>query len=172
MTSRIRRLLDTTLGTLVLAIFILLVSVVTWQVVSRLVGSPSGVTIELARFLLIWLALGGTAFAAGKGDHLSIDLFPNLSPSNQKIRQVFIHLVVLAFALGVMVFGGARLVLIVLELKQTSAALGVPMGYVYLILPISGLALATYTTLDLVDLASAEPASARGDSSNPSANSQ
>jgi TRAP-type C4-dicarboxylate transport system permease small subunit len=46
--------------------------------------------------------------------------------------------VVAVFALGVLVVGGARLVALSLELGQRSPALGLPLGWVYAVLPVSG----------------------------------
>lgn len=63
------------------------------------------------------------------------------------------HLAALAvaiFALAVMVAGGVNLVMLTLELEQVSAALGIPMGLVYLALPLSGLLIAFYALGDIV----------------------
>jgi TRAP-type C4-dicarboxylate transport system permease small subunit len=43
------------------------------------------------------------------------------------------------FAVVVMIIGGGNLVYITLKLGQTSPALHVPLGYVYAIVPVSGL---------------------------------
>ena len=50
-----------------------------------------------------------------------------------------------------MVFGGVRLVTITLFLGQTAAALQMPLGYVYLILPISGILIAFYAAIFIID---------------------
>ena len=49
------------------------------------------------------------------------------------------------FALFVLVIGGIRLVNITLTLNQISPTLGIPMGYVYLVLPITGLLMIYYS---------------------------
>ena len=59
-------------------------------------------------------------------------------------------LAVLVFAIAVMVVGGTRLVTLTLELEQVSAALAVPMGLIYLALPLSGLLIAFYALIDLL----------------------
>ncbi|MDZ7386733.1 MAG: TRAP transporter small permease subunit, partial [candidate division KSB1 bacterium] len=48
------------------------------------------------------------------------------------------NLLVLAFAFFVMVVGGIRLVRLTFILRQVSAALGIPIGYVYIVVPLSG----------------------------------
>ena len=51
------------------------------------------------------------------------------------------------FALVVLVYGGGQLVQLTLELRQTSAALGLPIGYVYGVLPLSGILITWYSAV-------------------------
>lgn len=120
---------------------------VIWQVASRyLLGNPSSFTEELARFLLLWIGLLGGCYAYRTNSHLGLDL---VTKSLEQRSRRFVRNVVLAistlFALVVLAYGGGRLVWLTLELKQTSAALGVPMGYVYSALPLSGVLIAFYS---------------------------
>ena len=48
------------------------------------------------------------------------------------------------FALTVMVYGGSQLVQLTLELNQLSASLGWKIGYVYMVIPASGLLITFY----------------------------
>lgn len=126
---------------LLVILFGLLVVDVLWQVLSRyfLKGSYS-FTEELARFLLIWLSIMGAAYLNACKEHLSMDfLFDKLSRQNQFRLSVFGEVVISLFALLVMVIGGSNLVFITLHLDQLSGTLRIPLGYVYSILPISGL---------------------------------
>lgn len=142
---------DRLLGILLIILMIVLVVDVVWQVAARyLVKSPSSFTDELARFLLIWVGLFGSAYALGKKKHLAIDLLPSrLSGKKKKYLEIIIHSLVLLFSLTVLVIGGIRLVYVTLALDQISAALGVPLGYVYLALPLSGLFMIYYSMLDI-----------------------
>lgn len=125
---------DIWLGRFVVFLMTVLVLDVVWQVVSRfLLRDPSTVTEELARYLLIWLGLFGAAYAAGQGSHLSVDLLGS-SRSRRRASRIAEAL----FGL-LLVGGGARLVYLQLVLGQSSAALGLPMGLVYLAAPIAGL---------------------------------
>jgi TRAP-type C4-dicarboxylate transport system permease small subunit len=54
------------------------------------------------------------------------------------------RVVVATFALLVLVVGGGALVRLTLDLEQTSAALRVPLGWVYAVLPLSGTLLLLY----------------------------
>lgn len=151
--------LDTALGWACAALMGASVVNVLWQVFTRFVlGSPSGFTDELARYLLIWLGLLGAAYAVGQRMHLAIDLLPrSLDPQDGKpgrpkaraVLGIVLQGAVLAFALGVMVYGGARLVGLVTVLGQRSAALSAPLGAVYSVLPLSGALIALYAGLDI-----------------------
>jgi TRAP-type C4-dicarboxylate transport system permease small subunit len=113
---------------------------------------PSSFTDELSRFLLIWIGLLGASYATGKKMHLTIDLLPNsLTGRKKKILNLIIHLLVMLFAFLVMVIGGIRLVYITLTLGQTSSALEIPLGYIYMIVPVSGIMIIFYSILNLVE---------------------
>nr|WP_313084489.1 TRAP transporter small permease [Atlantibacter sp.] len=130
-----------------------LVVCVVWQVFSRYVLSqPSTSTDELARFSMIWVGLLGAAFAVGKRRHLSIDLFTaELTGIRKLINQLFIDGCVFLFAACAMVWGGMALLMSVFKSGQLSPALQMPMAYVYVVLPISGLLICWYSALYMLD---------------------
>lgn len=147
-----RNKIDRTLGGVLVILMALMVINVLWQVASRyLLGSPSIFTDELANFLLIWVGLLGAALATGKKMHLAIDILPNkLDGKNHKILMTFVAILVGLFALSVMVIGGIRLVYLTLLLEQLSPTLQVPLGYIYLVIPISGLIIIYYSISNLI----------------------
>lgn len=113
---------------------------VTWQVFTRFIlKNPSAFTEELAGFLLIWIGLLGASYAFYTRAHLGIDLLTNqLTGFRRQLVAVVMNLIVLAFAFFIMVIGGIRLVNLTFTLKQISPALGIEMGYVYLVIPLAG----------------------------------
>ena len=123
------------------AIFALLVIDVLWQVFGRYVlGKSFSFTEEFARFALIWLAILGAAYLNGRREHLSMDfLLQKLSPEQLKKRMQIIEGIMFVFALVVMVIGGGNLVYTTLYLCQISPAMHISLGYIYAIVPISGL---------------------------------
>lgn len=118
-----------------------IVIVVTWQVFSRfIIQSPSSFTEELSRFLLIWIGILGAAYAYKTKAHLGLDLFVDRMAGTKKhVARLSIECFVIVFASCVMIYGGLNLVSITVELKQTSASLGINMGIIYSAIPISGL---------------------------------
>lgn len=144
--TRLKQIIDKALAWTVIVVMAVLVLDVLWQVFTRFVlRSPSSFTEELARYLLIWVGLLGASYAAGRRMHLAVDLLPmKLTGRRKHYLRLVIEGLALLFAVLVLVVGGARLVWITLYLGQTSAALQLPLGYVYLAVPLSGLLFAFY----------------------------
>lgn len=149
--SLLKLKINTLIGKLLATLMGLMVINVTWQVVSRfIVGSPSSFTDELARYMLIWLGMLGAAYVAGNNEHLAIDILPQkLDGKSQTNLFIFIHIIIIGFALPVMIFGGSNLVYITYMLEQKSASLQVPLAYVYTIIPFSGLLILFYQIADI-----------------------
>ncbi len=128
-------------------IFALLVIDVLWQVFSRYVlGQSYSFTEEFARFAMIWLAILGAAYLNGKREHLTMDfLVRKLSGERLKKRMQMIEVLMFVFALVVMVIGGGNIVFTTLSLGQVSPAMHISLGYVYAIVPFSGLLIMFYS---------------------------
>ena len=122
---------------------------VLWQVFTRFVLKyPSSFTEELARYLLIWVGLLGASYAAGKKMHLAIDVVLHTFQKKRKIwAEIGIQVFIFLFAFFVMVVGGLRLVTITLTLDQISAALRMKLGYVYMVIPLSGILIMFYAAV-------------------------
>ena len=144
--EKLKKTLDKFLEVLLMVSVAILVIDVLWQVFTRFImGNPSSWTEELATFLLIWVSLLGAAVALGRGAHLGIDYFASKLPEPNRIQtELFVFAVITLFSLLVMVVGGIGLVKQTLDLEQISVALHIPMGYVYLAVPISGAFLVLY----------------------------
>ena len=137
-----------------IVIFAVLVLDVLWQVFSRYALNRSfSWTEELARFSLIWLSILGAAYLNGKREHLSMDfLYQKFSKKTRKKVLVFIELCIFLFALIVMVIGGFNLVYTTLHLGQLSGTLRIPLGYIYAILPISGLLIMLFSVYHTIKI--------------------
>ena len=143
----LRQRIDKVIEIVLVFLMSILVIDVLWQVFSRYVlTAPSSFTDELAGFLLIWVGLLGAAYVAGKNEHLAIDLMLQKMKGARKSRlQTIINIIVGVFALFVMVIGGVWLVYTRFYLEVNSAALALPLGYVYLIVPVSGILIIYYS---------------------------
>ncbi|MBU2956042.1 TRAP transporter small permease [Paracoccus sp. 1_MG-2023] len=153
-----RRVADLVLRSGIILAFAVLLACVSWQVISRYVlGTPSTVTDELARFIFMWLALVGGAFTYGQGRHLAIDFLPmSVKGRKRQATEAAITLLIAAFALIVMVWGGSQLVLKTLASGQISPSLRVPMGWVYGAVPVAGAIITAYAGGNLLRIAQGE----------------
>lgn len=144
--DRIKTLVDRTIAAFSVAVMIALVVCVVWQVFSRYVlNKPSTMTDELARYLMIWVGLLGAAYTVGAQRHLSIDLFAMmLKGPKQALLNIVINLLIFLFSGLVIVTGGLKLIDKTLATSQVSAAMQIPMGYVYVILPLCGAVMMFY----------------------------
>lgn len=148
-----RKQIDKFLGSFLVILLALMVLSVLWQIFSRyLMNSPSSFTEELARYLFIWIGILGAAYAAGQQTHLAIDILPpKLNPTNRVRLRIFINILIILFSLSVLVIGGGNLVYVNDLLGQSSAALGVPLSWVYSIVPISGLLVIYYKVHEIIN---------------------
>jgi TRAP-type C4-dicarboxylate transport system permease small subunit len=151
--------IDLVLRRFLIILMALIVLAVTWQVFTRfIIRDPSSYTEELARFLLIWIGILGAAYALRTRAHLGIDLISQrVGEKDRKRIQVTVYSTVIFFAFFVMVVGGIRLVNITFSLNQISAAMGIRMGYIYTVLPLSGILMIIYSLLLMFD-SSEQPA--------------
>ncbi|AST95365.1 TRAP transporter small permease [Shouchella clausii] len=130
--------------------FGLMVLVAIWQVFSRYVlNAPSTFSEEFLRYSLIWVTMIGGAYAFHLKKHIAIEMLVNrFSDATQKRVRQLVQLFLIAFALLVMVYGGIQLVS--LTMSQQTVSLGIPMGFVYLSLPISGLLITWFCLTELL----------------------
>ena len=160
MCQALRRRLDRTLESILVILMSGMVLNVLWQITTRyLLGDPSSVTEEIARFGLIWLGMLGASYGFGRKVHLSVGLVDEFLDSRiakDHPLRIGLELVSLGcvgiFAALILVVGGSNLVSLSSEFNQASAALGVPLGAVYSVLPISGAIVLFYSGLQAIEL--------------------
>lgn len=150
--SAILRLVDKLLGGALAVLVAAMVVSVTWQILSRyLFVVPAAWTEELARFLLIWIGMLGAAYAYRTRSHLGLDLLPSrLTGQGKAILDVVSHLICMSFAAIVLVIGGGSLVAMTWELKQYSAAMGLPIAYVYSVIPATGMLICLFALVGML----------------------
>ena len=126
-------------NTLMGIIMMLMVIGAVWQVVSRYIfNAPSTITEDLLRYLLVWSCMIGSMFAFYSGDHLALTLLSDrLNTKQLIIYNIVLDLVILLFFIVFFIPGGIKLV--VSAMKQLSPSLQLPMGYVFIIIPITAI---------------------------------
>lgn len=148
----IKKVIDKALANLLVALMVVMVLDVLWQIFSRyILVSPSSFTDELARYLLIWIGVLGAAYASGQGSHLAINLLSDKLNDKQQIRlKITQNILIIIFALAAMIIGGGRLVYITYVLSQNSPALNIPLSLIYAVIPVSGLLILIYKVLEII----------------------
>ena len=151
--KQVKGVLDKVVGWVLVVLMAASVVNVLWQVFTRFVlEAPSSFTEELARYLLIWIGVLGAGYVVGQRAHLALELLPEkLTGRRRQLLEGVIQISVVLFAAFVLVLGGIRLVYVQLKLGQMSPSLGVPLGWVYLVLPISGLLMVFYGIFNMTE---------------------
>ncbi|MBS5164565.1 MAG: TRAP transporter small permease [Butyricicoccus pullicaecorum] len=142
-----RKIIDKIIEVMCAAIMGYMVLAVCWQVVTRFVlKNPSTVTEEILRYLLVWTTMVGGAYAYGRRKHLSINMLAKKLPARgQKVLDIFVQAVVIAFCVVVMIVGDLRLV--ETTFNQISSALHLPMPYVYASILVGGVLIIFYAII-------------------------
>lgn len=148
----IRHGLDQILGGVNVFLFGFMVVVGSYQILVRyLFNKPSTVSEELLTYSFTWMALLAAAYVFGKREHMRMGfLADRLTPGKRQVLDIVIEGIIFLFASIVLVYGGLQITL--LTMTQKTASLGIPMGYVYMVVPICGALILVYSVLNLLEL--------------------
>lgn len=148
----IRKMIDVILSSACAVIFAAMVVIGTYQIVTRFIfKNPSTVSEELLTYSFTWMALLASAFVFGKRDHMRMGfLADKLNAVGQKVLHIISEVLVMVLAGSVMIYGGVTIM--DLTMTQSTASLGIPMGIVYTIIPLSGILIVVYSILNIIDL--------------------
>jgi TRAP-type C4-dicarboxylate transport system permease small subunit len=134
------RLLNDGLKYVVIGLLWAMVIAVFLQVVFRFVlDQPLAWTEEVARYLLVWITFMGASYAMSQRAHIGVDVLVRLLPrAPQKTVHLLSVMISLVFFLVVVQQG---YLLMQKTMTQVSSVLHIPMGWVYLAIPLSGIIL-------------------------------
>lgn len=134
---------------LVTAIMLALLSVITFlQVILRYAfQSPIFWAEELARYLLIWVSLTGATIAVAQQANIRIGFFVNITPKcTQKVISILVPLLCIGFLI---IIGSKGVGIAISAFTDRSPALGLPIGFVYLSLPVNALIMIIYLLIQM-----------------------
>ena len=149
---KIRKGMNTVVSTICIVLFAVMVVVGTYQIITRFVfNNPSTISEELLTYTFAWMAIFSSAYVIGKRDHMRMTFVADKLPKEQrKILEIVIELLIIAFAVIVLIYGGFTIM--GLTMTQKTASLGVMMGVIYAVVPICGILIAIYGVLNVIDL--------------------
>ena len=97
------------------------------------------------------MALLASAYVFGKRDHMRMGfLADKITGTPRKVLETAIDFLTFAFAAVVMVYGGISITK--LTMIQTTASLQVPMGYIYMIVPVTGILIMFFSFTNAMDM--------------------
>ena len=149
---KIRKGIDFALSSACAVIFGAMVVIGTYQILTRFIfRRPSTVSEELLTYSFTWMALLASAYVFGKRDHMRMGFAADkLGKAGRKVLNIISEILIVILAASVMINGGVTIM--ELTMTQSTASLGIPMGVVYTIIPLSGVLIVIYSILNLVDL--------------------
>ena len=104
---------------------------------------------ELPRFIVIWITFIGMSYCVRKGEHVVIDVIITKFKGKLKKLLSLIILIICFVTLVYMTFVSYELTAKVFATNQKSVTLNIPMGYVYMAVPI-GCFLSTINFLHII----------------------
>ncbi len=116
---------------------------------------------ESARFLFVWTVFLGSALIIGEKGHMAVKLLSDKLKNTLAgaVLNIFIQLCSLVF-ISILIVQGSKMSRVMMF--QTSPALGIPMGYVYSIIPVTGILMLLYFIKDIISIISRAKALSRG----------
>ena len=139
--DKIKKVIDSVLAVMCVAMFVLLTATTSWQVISRyLLNRPSAITEELAKIIFVWMVLLAAAYLFGeKGGHMNIGLLlDKLNGKKEYVVNIAIQISICIFSIFVLIFGGSNAVILGLSQKNASLPI-ISTGQIYMALPICGI---------------------------------
>ncbi|WP_286035466.1 TRAP transporter small permease [Succinatimonas hippei] len=148
----IRKTLDKIIVWFCVIVFAFMTVVGTYQIVTRyFFNSPSTISEELITYCFTWLSIVAAALVFGSRGHLCMSfVYSKFKGKKRVVLDVLSEVTIAAMSVLLLIYGGQYMVLS--NMSQITASLGINMGFVYAVLPISGLFILIYNLLNIYDL--------------------
>lgn len=148
----LRTLLDRVVMTVCVILFIEMTIVGTYQIVTRyFFNSPSTISEEIVTYSFTWLSILAAAYVFGKRGHLAMTfLLAKFTGKPRIALDLFSEVLIFFTALFLLLIGGYDIASE--NSTQVTNSLGISMGLVYAVLPISGALIMIYSLLNIADL--------------------
>lgn len=150
--NRLRNIINKSLNVLAGVSFLAMVLLTCWQVFTRyILENPSSWSEELVSYLFAWMSLFGATLIVGERGHMNIPiLVERFSRNVQKVLAIFGEIIALIFGIVILVFGGVQITS--LAMGQMTSSLGIAVGIFYVVMPISGVLMAIYAVMNMIDI--------------------
>lgn len=122
----------------VCAVMLIAMSVIVFmQVICRFILKSSlPWSEEASRYLLVWVSFLGGAYGVRKGAHLGVEAVLLLLPKKLRGLVELLSMVLGVILCGIILKYGVDIVITQMNRMQYSPAMRIPMGYIYLAIPV------------------------------------
>ncbi|MDR3560445.1 MAG: TRAP transporter small permease [Negativicutes bacterium] len=129
---------------IMVALTTLMVALVSYQVFQRYVlhYTPPW-SEELSVYLMIWFGIIGIAVGVRRNAHMSLHFFADLMPLKVQNVLTYVRYCLILIYCSFLTVEGLKMV--ELTMSQRSPAMGMPVGFVYLALPVSTVLIILFT---------------------------
>lgn len=108
------------------------------QIVLReLTGTSFNWISDVAKYSMIWVIFLGSSFAFQHGAHVAVDIL--LDRVSISVKKLLFILILMTSSIFLIVFSYTGIELVSSTFTQISPNLNIPMAYIYLVIPVSGL---------------------------------
>lgn len=150
--NNIKHLIDKIVEIICIILLSAMTLLVTYQVIVRyFFNAPSTFSEVLSKYLFVWLVMLCSAYVFGLREHMNIGFLRDKLPLKAKlIVEIISEVVILVFAWSIMIIGGSSGAM--RQMIQLDSALEIPIGLIYMIIPISGALISFYFLYNQIEL--------------------
>ena len=148
----LRKVLDKSIMSFCVFLFIMMTVIGSYQIITRyFFNSPSTISEELITYSFTWLSILSASYVFGQRGHLCMAFVYNKFTGAKRVYlDMFSEILVIITAVLLLIYGGY--VMAAQNMSQLTASLGVNMGLMYAVLPLSGVIILVYGILNFADM--------------------
>jgi len=136
---------------LIIALMLVMTATVFLQIVFRYVFNvPLAWSEELARFSFVWVSFFGASALMRMREHINVTVFTDNVPPRVRSACVILANLCVLFCIYFFVVGGVALA--TNEWSQLSPTMQVPMGYVYVAIPLAASLMGVWVLVQTIEL--------------------
>ncbi len=148
----LRKVLDKSIMSFCVFLFMMMTVIGSYQIITRyFFNSPSTISEELITYSFTWLSILSASYVFGQRGHLCMAfVYSKFTGAKRVYLDMFSEILVIITAVLLLIYGGY--VMAAQNMSQLTASLGVNMGLMYAVLPLSGVIILVYGILNFADM--------------------
>jgi TRAP-type transport system small permease protein len=147
-----QRMVDAVIRAMIIGLMFVMTVIVFAQIFFRYVFNvPLGWSEELARFAFVWVSFMGASALMRVREHINVTVFIDIMPARLRAACVLIANLCAIVCIYFFLVGGIDLTRN--EWGQLAPALQIPMGWVYLAIPVAAALMGIWVTLQTIEAA-------------------